>query len=337
MVAGLIAVPFFYLHNFLIRFLLAVLKVKEANITRVLHSLLYLVMVMVILWAFRGGTLEAVISYTVAFILASLISFYTFTREFRPMKRFNLPMTGSFLNYGIRIYIILIFNFLNYKLDILLVKYFLTASDVSYYQIAVSIAQRFWYLPNALGALLFPTLMAMKRGSSGFTSKVCRNNLFLMIPLSIIAVFIARPVIVLLYGSEYEAVTYAMYSILWGITIFPIYKFTAVYFASEKKLGIGIFASSVGVAVNIVANIFLIPRFGIVGAGVATSISYSVLSIILLLFFRAHTGIGFREILVPTRDDLKGYARGARKVYDRVRRRSGKDGSNEPDDSDGAE
>jgi O-antigen/teichoic acid export membrane protein len=255
------------------------------------------------------------------------MAFVLFTKEFRPMEKFDLAMTRPFFRYGIKAYLILIFNFLNYRLDIILVKYFLTVSDVSYYQIAVSIAQRFWYIPNAMSTLLFPTLMAMNKGSSKFTARLCRNNLFLMIPLSILTIFVIHPTVILLFGKEYEAVTYALYSILWGITIFPIYKFLATYFASKKKLGIGIFASATGIVVNVIANIILIPKFGIVGAGIATSISYSVLSIILLLFFRVHTKIPLREILVPNKEDFKEYIKITKKIFQRLHPSTNKNNS----------
>lgn len=319
MLIGLIAIPFYFLHNFLIRFLMADLKIREANITRILNSLFYLVLVIIIVWIFNGGIKEAIICYTVSFIAASLLAFILFTKEYRPMAKIDFSMTGPFFRYGIKVYLILIFNFLNYKLDIFLVKYFLTASDVSYYQIAASIAQRFWYIPNAMSALLFPTLMAMNKGTSKFTARLCRNNLFLMVPLAILALFIIHPAVILLYGKEYEAVAYALYSILWGITIFPIYKFLASYFASKKKLGIGIFASTIGLIINVIANIFLIPRLGIIGAGIATSISYSVLSIILLIFFRIQTKIKLRKILVPDKEDFKKYIKLAKKGFQHIR------------------
>lgn len=319
MIIGLAAVPFFFLFNFLSRFLLAALKVKEANITRVLNSFLYLILIVIVVWMLGGGIRGAVFCFTISFLTACILSFFLFTKEFRPMEKLDFSMTRPIFSYGIRAYMIVIFNFLNFKLDIMLVKYFLTASDVSYYQIAVSIAERFWYLPNAISAILFPTLMAMNKGSAEFSSKICRNNLFLMMILAVVAIFLIRPAVIFLYGEEYEMVTYALFSILWGIVIFPFYRFLASYFASEKKLGYGIFASVTGVIVNVGANILLIPRFGIVGAGVATSISYSVLSIILLIFFRVQTKIKFRDIMVPKGEDFRMYRRNAKKAVNKIK------------------
>jgi O-antigen/teichoic acid export membrane protein len=326
MLMGLVSVPFYFLYAFLERYLLASLRVKRAIITKVIHSFLYLILLGVFILVLRGGVKETVAVYTISFITSSLLALFLFTREDRPMAKLDLSLTNPMLSFGIRAYLIVVFNFLNYKLGVILVKHYLTVSDVAYFQIAAGIAQRFWYFPNAMSALLFPTLLAMESGSAEFSAKICRNNLFLMVILAIIAIFIARPVVLMLYGAEYETVIYALYSLLWGIVIFPFYKFLSSYFASQKMLGIGIFASAVGIGANIVANMILIPRYGVLGAGLASSISYSVLSFILLLFFRGYTKIRFREILIPNREDFRDYGKGIRRSIDWMKRRSsGKD------------
>jgi len=325
MLIGLVSVPFAYLYHFLDRFLLAALRVKQANIARVLYSFIYLVLIVIFIWVLKGSIKETVVVYTVSFIAASTLTFFLFTGNFRPMGKLDLSLSGPFLDYGIRAYLIVIFNFLNYKIGIILVKHYLTVSDVSFFQIAGGIAQRLWYIPNAMSILLFPTLMAMKKGSAGFSAKISRNNLFFMVILAIVALFITKPAVLFLYGSEYEMVTYAILALLPGIVIFPFYKFLAAYFAAERKLEICILASITGIVVNVGANIILIPRFGIVGAGLASSISYSVLSSILLLFFRFQTKIPFREIFIPTKDDFMTYLNGIRKVRQKIRRRFSRD------------
>lgn len=321
MLIGLVSVPFFFFYNFMDRFLMANLKVKESNITRVMNGFIYLVLIVVFVWILKGGLRETVACYTVSFIITGFLAFLLFTKEFRPLGKLDLSMTAPFLSYGLRMYMIVIFNFLNYRIGTILIKHYLTVSDVSYFQIATSIAQRFWYFPNAMSMLLFPTLMALDKGSARFSAKICRNNLFFMVILAIVAIFVTKPMVILLYGKEYEQVTYAFFSILWGIVIFPFYKFLSVYFATMRQLGIGIFASAVGSVANVIAGVILIPKYGVVGAGVASSISYTTLSIILLIYYRVKTGISFREVLVPTGDDFRMYIRNTKKAYFKVKGR----------------
>jgi O-antigen/teichoic acid export membrane protein len=199
MLIGLLSVPFLYLYHFLERFLLAVLKVKQSNIMRIFNSFFYLLIVIPFVWVLRGGIKEAIACYAISFVVSSILGFILYTRDYRPMEGLDLSLVRPFFSYGIRVYLIVVFNWLNYKLGVILVKHYLTVSDVSYFQIAAGIAQRFWYFPNAMSMLLFPTLLAMERGSELFSAKVCRNNLFLMIILAVVAIFITRPVVIFIY------------------------------------------------------------------------------------------------------------------------------------------
>jgi O-antigen/teichoic acid export membrane protein len=52
----------------------------------------------------------------------------------------------------------------------------------------------------------------------------------------------------------------------------------------------------------------LIPTFHAWGAAVASSISYSLMALLWLLFFRRVTRIGLREAFVPRSEDVADYA-----------------------------
>ncbi|MBN2070252.1 MAG: oligosaccharide flippase family protein [Candidatus Krumholzibacteriota bacterium] len=315
MITGLIAAPFILFHNYFLRFLFALMRVKESNIAKLFLNLSYLILI-IILVLIRGGSLkETILAFTLSTIVASVLSFVFFTGDMRKGWRINSTMFGPMFNMGARAYMLSVFSFINFRLDLFLIKYFLTASDVSYYSIAVNVSERLWYVPNAIGAVLFPTLLSMNKGSSEFTAKVCRNNFFIMIVLGVAILISAKFLIVFMYGKEYESVSLALYSILWGIVIFPVYRFLSIDFASKNRLGLSVGASFIGIAVNLAANIYMIPRFGIVGAGISTSLSYSVLSIILMAIFKKENGLPLRDLFIPKRQEFIGYRNGAVKAW----------------------
>ncbi|MBN2184283.1 MAG: oligosaccharide flippase family protein [Candidatus Krumholzibacteriota bacterium] len=323
MITGLIAAPFILFHNYFLRFLFALLRVRESNIAKLFMNMSYLILVVILLLIRGGGLKEVILSFTLSAIIASILSFVFFTGDMRKGWRINFSMAGPMFSMGGRAYLLLIFNFINYRLDLFLIKYYLTASDVGFYSIAVNISERLWYIPNAIAALLFPTLMAMDKGSSRFTAKVCRNNFFIMIVLGVAILLTAKYLVVLMYGKEYDAVSPALFSILWGIVIFPVYKFLSVDFASKNRLGLSVAASLFGIFVNLAANIYMIPRYGIIGAGISTSLSYTVLSVILVIIFKREMKLPLRDLFIPKREEFIGYRDGAVEAWKRyiLRRR----------------
>lgn len=324
MIIVLLAIPFAFLINFFNGFLIGQLKVRQHNIINLLRGLFYLLLIITLLLVMKGKVRSAITSYTSGIVIAAVIGLLLFRGGIKPSP-IDISFAKPFFSYGIRAYLVLVFTFLNYRLDILLVKHFLTDSDVAFYQIAVNAAERLWYIPNALNHILLPTLLMMERGSAEFTAKVCRNSLMIMTVLSLLLLFAGKYFIVLLYGEEYYRVAHALYSILWGITITTLFKVLSADFASRRQLGIIGFAAGTGVVVNVAANIYLIPRFGIVGAGVATSLSYTVLSIILIIFFVRLRKVKVRDILFPVREDFASYREAIRKGLRLIRGKDNQD------------
>jgi O-antigen/teichoic acid export membrane protein len=305
MLIGLLSVPFTFLSNFLQRFLLGLLRVKQSNLTRLLHSAIYFLCILIIVWLLGGGLLEVVVCYSVSIILSSILSLGIFTRDIRPFSRLKASMFGPFVKYGFQVYLVFVFNYLNHRFDIILIKHFLTASDVSFYQIPVNICEKMWQVPNAMASILFPTLLAMDRGSGGFTAKVSRINFAIMLVVGTVITALAGYFVPILYGQEYLPMLPAFYSVIWGIVISPVATFLGVYFASRKQISKNIVASLSGFACNIVLNLIMIPRMGIVGAGIATSISNTVWALILAWYFTRQEKIGFHEVFVLKKGDIR--------------------------------
>lgn len=316
---GIAAIPFTFLLNFYRQFLMGMLRVMQSNALDIIRVTIYLGSVIVLVWALNGKVLGTTICFTVSVVIASIVGVALLSRDVKPSPSFNSSLIKPLFRYGLKAYIVIIFHFLNYRFDIFLIKYFLTKSDVAFYQIAAGMAERMWYIPNALNFVLLPTLLSMDRGSTKFTTKVCRNGFFIMFLLSLGVLFGAKYAVLLLYGKEYIPVTYALYSILWGITVTSVYKVIFANFAAKNRLNITILAASFSLIVNLGLNIYMIPRFGIVGAGISTSLSQTVLTGILIVFFRRYEKVRLRELLIPDREDFASYRRIVMKGLRRMR------------------
>ena len=59
-----------------------------------------------------------------------------------------------------------------------------------------------------------------------------------------------------------------------------------------------------GLVVNVAINLWLIPRYGIDGAAVASSVSYLLTALLTLIVFHRLSGRGWIETLVIRRSDL---------------------------------
>jgi O-antigen/teichoic acid export membrane protein len=59
-----------------------------------------------------------------------------------------------------------------------------------------------------------------------------------------------------------------------------------------------------GLAVNLGATVLLIPTFGMIGAAVSASVSYSFTAVLMLLLYRSVSGRGVVETVLIRRSDV---------------------------------
>jgi O-antigen/teichoic acid export membrane protein len=80
-------------------------------------------------------------------------------------------------------------------------------------------------------------------------------------------------------------------------------------------------ANVVNLLVNVAVNLLLIPVFGIAGAALASSVSYTSAAVVLAVLWKRRSGLSVRELLVPTISDARAVADAARRALARVRAR----------------
>jgi Na+-driven multidrug efflux pump len=89
-------------------------------------------------------------------------------------------------------------------------------------------------------------------------------------------------------------------------------------FTSRNRQQVNIVAGVIALVGNILLNLVLIPKYGIVGAAVASLISYTIAAGILIIFFVQQSHLSVFDLLLPKREDFRYFwnlaGRGINKV-----------------------
>ena len=109
---------------------------------------------------------------------------------------------------------------------------------------------------------------------------------------------------------------------MWGITIYPIFKIIQEDFAANNRLGPGMVAAAAGILTNLIGNVYLVPRYGIIGSGVSTSVSYSLMALIMIFYYTRRYRVSAIKVLVVQRGDLETYRQLIGEWWDGLRNRS---------------
>jgi len=89
-----------------------------------------------------------------------------------------------------------------------------------------------------------------------------------------------------------------------GILFYTITSIVSSHFAGRGRPGINAIISSIAFVVTIILDILLIPRWGIIGASLATSFSYIISMLATVIFFNRVSKLGLKEILIFKRSDF---------------------------------
>src|SRR6185369_3982557 len=92
-------------------------------------------------------------------------------------------------------------------------------------------------------------------------------------------------------------------------------------FTSRHRQQVNIAAGMIALVTNVVLNLFLIPSMGIVGASMATAISYSGACVLLMVAFLKQSGLSPLRVLIADGDDLRYFWQVLRQAVERGGRR----------------
>jgi O-antigen/teichoic acid export membrane protein len=211
--------------------------------------------------------------------------------------------TGRF---ALSAYVGMIMTYLNYRFDQFIIAAFLPPEQLGFYVISVGLAERLWVLPGSVGTALLPHLTNSGQRDAAISATVARHIMAWM-GLCCLLVFVLAEVIVTgLYSTAFGPAVAPLRWLLPGIFTLTAGKVLVAELLAREKIRYTVWAGVTSVLANVVGNLLLVPRMGIAGAALASSISYTVVSLMVSWYYVRETGLPWSSFL-PRRSDLETY------------------------------
>lgn len=196
---------------------------------------------------------------------------------------------------------------LSYRLDIVLIQGFLGNADVGYYSVTTTLAELLWYVPMAVGFVVFPRTAAQSgdsRGASEVAALARWTFVFTCAAAGTLAVA-SGLVVEVLFGPAFEAAVEPTRLILVGIVATTWFQILGGYLQGQGRLRAVSWAAVLGLVLNLGLNLVLIPEWGLAGAAVSSSISYTVSGVIVLSAFLRESRLPLRRVIAPTLTEVR--------------------------------
>ena len=195
-------------------------------------------------------------------------------------------------------------DFLHLRQDILLLGWLAGSTSVGYYSVGVSFAELAWYVPNAVGQAIQAQAGRVSHESAlDFAARSLRLSLLITVAVGAVLAGTIPWLLPMLFGETFAASVPVFYLLLPGAAFNGL---TAVMLYYQLARGTVYWRVSVAVtAGNVLMNLVLVPFMGAPGAAIASTVSYSMYFFWILALVVRDSGIGIRQLLVPTGADVR--------------------------------
>ena len=192
---------------------------------------------------------------------------------------------------------------LNYKVDIFVLKDFVSNSEIGLYSTGAALAEYAWLIPDAFKDVLFSK--TAKDDSVNETVFCIKVSFFIILILFLGMILFGKIFIKMLYGNEYISSFNVTCLIFMGIPSMVLYKLIGPLFIAKGKQRFYFYVLLSSVISNIVLNFLLIPIWGKEGAAIASIISYSISGIPFYIRFINEYNIRWYQPLIIENNDVK--------------------------------
>lgn len=219
-------------------------------------------------------------------------------------KMIDFKFVGKLFATGFVPMITILAEKFSYKVDILMLEAYpnVSMAQLGVYSIGVMLAEKVLLVPGAVKDILVSRLA--KGRTADEVARIMRMCFPVCLMMFVAIMVLGDFFIELVYGAQYDGAYGVTVVTMFGVCAVMFHRMIELYNIVNHKQKFTLMIAITSTIVNVLINMFTIPRWGIMGAAVATVISYTYSTVVCLFYFKWHTGIKIRNMIFITKGDI---------------------------------
>jgi len=160
------------------------------------------------------------------------------------------------------------------RIDQVMIRNILGLNEVGMYSSAIRVYEAWIVLPYILSISLLPAIVTLKKGEKSEyilrLTQLFRGIIWLNVAAAVCSVILGEKMIAFTFGEEYKQASSAFIIVMWGAVFASMGSLSARYFNVERMEKKILLRTLVAATLNVLFNLWAIPRLGINGAAYAT-------------------------------------------------------------------
>ena len=237
------------------------------------------------------------------------------------------------MSYGWKQHLSAVVAFVNYRVDLFFVNFFLTGKDlvqgpilVGMYYIVIQLGESMWLVSKVVSTVLLPRLAELHREERTrleLTPLITRL-VFCFTALAAVVVGLLAVPILGIWNVKGEDAVIAATTLRWflpGIVMGSATRIVAYDFSARGKPEYNSYLAIVVVFLNVGCNVVLIPQIGIVGGAISTTIAYTANTLATVYLYRRFSDLASWKLFIMQPADFVLLRDAGRMALDKLQSR----------------
>lgn len=247
------------------------------------------------LFQLKGAVAAYILAPATVFIVAWFIN------RFRVNQLFPQESDAQFdwkklLTYAWPVTLFMLFYELLISLDLYFVKAILMDDYLTgIYNAALTVGRIPYYLFYALTLVMLPSISkTTSQNNHTETSRIIsqsfRMMLMILLPIIVLMIAFANPLIQLFFGGRYIDAAFSMQILALGVGFLTVFYVMSFALNGAGKVKIPMYISLFGMIINAILNYILVIKYGITGSALATTITSILITLPILFYAKKYLG-----------------------------------------------
>lgn len=227
-----------------------------------------------------------------------------------PVPVWKWSVISPILSFSLVGHLSNLINLINYRFDVWVVDRYQGAAELGLYAVAVGLGQLLFNVPEPFSRVVQPYLFGQVKNEMLHRFKaVARLNFTALSVLAVGLALIAHWIVPLLFGPAFQPSVIPLQLLLPGIVLSGATKLLSQLVTHGGLQRYNLIATASAALLTIILDLVLIPRWGMHGAAIATTCSYSLVLLIILYVIRWRMNIPIQDLFLLRPSDIAALKR----------------------------
>jgi O-antigen/teichoic acid export membrane protein len=219
------------------------------------------------------------------------------------------------LRHAVVLHLGMLLLFLHLRFDLFMVKAWLGTAALGQYSLTVTLGETLPLATESVALAILPgQVVNSLKDASARALRASRATIAFGLIIALAWIVLGAPMIRLVFGADFLPAYTALLVLLPGVVLMGVQRVCGAPALRTGRPAVIAAIYGLSLCCNVLLNVAWIPRWGLIGASAASTVSYSLSTLLFVAWTARLAEVSVVRALVPDRQDLDLFVAGVRRL-----------------------